>query len=176
MAWSFHPTTTQVVKTNVEIFDAYGRGPFCRLKVAGDIPLDPGVYAWVRDDAVMYVGKSTELRHEVQGAKISRPYNDYTYIPPSQVKRPFDPRVRINGLLNRSITEGFAVTWWWRTTSSAAESGSLEARLIANWRPPWNQTVPVALDGITGARMAMPNVLQSSSSLAQRRDRHSPAG
>lgn len=114
-------------------------GPFCRLEVDGRISDGPGVYAWVVGDMVHYVGKAGWLRAVVQGAKLGRAYNDYTYVPASKVRQISSPRVRVNGLLNKAISDGATVSWWWRETPSEAEAVSLEAQLIAQWAPPWNR-------------------------------------
>jgi hypothetical protein len=130
-------------RVNIMHADPYGRGPFCRIRVAAGAPTAPGVYAWVVDFTVMYVGESHELVQIVHGATMDRPYNDYTYIPASQVKRPFDPRVRINGLLNLAFVEGRDVNWWWYETETPIAAKQLEARLVDEWRPPWNRARPV---------------------------------
>jgi hypothetical protein len=96
---------------NIDHPDPVGRGPFCRLLVDDTAPTRPGVYAWVRDQDVMYVGKAGQLRQIVHGTRIGRAYNDYTYVPASKVAQISSPRVRVNGLLNRSLVAGATVTW-----------------------------------------------------------------
>lgn len=77
-------------------------GPFCRLDVATplEVPLQPGVYAWVTDEKVRYVGHASVLRQIVNGTRMDRAYNDYTYVPPSKPQQTSSPRVYVNGLLN----------------------------------------------------------------------------
>jgi hypothetical protein len=120
-------------------------GPFCRLAVQDTAPQKPGVYAWAEDKEVMYVGKADVLRQIVQGARMQRAYNDYTYIPASKVRQASSPRVRVNGLLNRAFGAGSVVRWWWIEVPSPAEASRLEAKLIADWSPPWNRARPTGL-------------------------------
>lgn len=115
-------------------------GPFCQLDVEDIAPERPGVYAWVLDQDVMYVGKAKVLRQIIRGARMQRAYNDYTYIPASKVQQVSSPRVRVNGLLNTALTEGHEVSWWWKAEDNET---SAEAHLIAAWSPPWNRARPL---------------------------------
>lgn len=89
----FRECWVKAKRLNIDLLDPLGRGPFCRLVVEDTAPLRPGVYAWVRDDKVMYVGSAGVLRQIVHGARMGRAYNDYTYIPPSKVNQASSPRV-----------------------------------------------------------------------------------
>lgn len=142
-AEGFTVSTVSVKRLDIGHRDPFGRGPFCRLTVTTTAPTSPGVYAWVHGDDVQYIGMSRALLQIVNGQRMGAAYNDYTYIPPSQVARPGDPRVRINGLLNRALSAGGIVTWWWRCTEDAAAAGQLEAILIERWSPPWNRARPI---------------------------------
>jgi hypothetical protein len=135
----FGPCNVAVQKLNIPHHDLFERGPFCRLVVTATVPDNPGLYAWVVDTNVMYVGESGWLREIVQGQQFSRAYNSYTYIPPSQVKRPHDPRVRVNGLLNKALDDGAVATWWWLETETKAAAEVLEKHLRDLWKPPWNR-------------------------------------
>jgi hypothetical protein len=137
IAMHFQLELPNIVKIDISLPDPYDRGPFCRLRFTDSAPLEEGLYCWSVDQEVMHVGRSECLRQVVRGATMNRAYNDYTYIPPSQVKRPHDPRVRINGLLNQAITDGGQVGWWWLRTDG---SEGLEQRLIRKGGPPWNRT------------------------------------
>lgn len=139
----FTPCTVKAKTLNIAHADPCGRGPFCRLIVRDNAPGRPGVYAWVADGLVSCVGEAGQLRQITQGQSMGRAYNDYTYIPPSQVKRPSDPRVRVNGLLNGVLVAGGTVSWWWLETESEAKAKQLEAQLIREWRPPWNRAYPI---------------------------------
>ena len=114
----FTACTITARKLDIPHEDPYGRGPFCRLVASGPLSDAPGVYAWVVDSQVMDIGETGRLRVMVQGQKLGRAYDDYTYVPPSQVKRPHDPRVRVNGLINKAIGAGSTVSWWWLETPS----------------------------------------------------------
>ena len=74
---------------------------------------------------------------------MGRAYNDYTYIPASQVTQLSNPRVRVNGLLNASVVTNQTLTWWWRPMATEGAALDLEAYLIDRWHPPWNRATPV---------------------------------
>lgn len=141
-AENFTVSTVVPQTLNIDHADPFGRGPFCRLSVITTAPASPGVYAWVADDALKYIGEAGELLRIVHGARLGSPYNDYSYIPPSQARRPSDPRVRVNGLINAAIGASQVITWWWRLTDSEAAAKHLEAVLIDRWNPPWNRARP----------------------------------
>lgn len=133
-----------VAKTlNIDHPDPAGRGPFCRLMVTTAAPATPGVYAWVTDDDVRYVGKAKDLNHVVHGQRLQRAYNDYTYMPASKVQQLSSPLVGVNGRLNAAIVAGQVVTWWWLATPTEDDALDLEADLIRRWAPPWNRARPL---------------------------------
>ena len=101
-------------------------GPFCRLRVQTTAPQEPGVYAWVADGQVCYVGKAVEgfgLLQKVKGQSLGSAYDDYTYCPPSKALKQSQTRARVNGLLNASLAAGHVVEWWWLV---AARPGEVE--------------------------------------------------
>ena len=51
----------------------------------------------------IYVGMASQLRQVVHGTRMDRAYGAYTYLPASKVVQINSPRVRVYGLLNRSI-------------------------------------------------------------------------
>lgn len=138
----FHRSEVTVVKSNIIHPDSFGNGPFCRLKVSTSAPAAPGVYAWVVDSGIHYVGKANYLIDVVAGAKRGRPYNDYTYIPPSKVQQNSSPRVRINGLLNKAFNNQLSVSWWWLATDTSEKALKIEAELINKFSPRWNRAKP----------------------------------
>lgn len=118
------------------------QSPFCRVHVTTTAPGNPGAYAWVVDDEVMYIGKAKELVQIVKGYGMGRAYNDYTYMPASKVIQLSNPRVRVNGLLNAALVAGRTVTWWWVATRTETDALDLEAALIRRWEPLWNRAQP----------------------------------
>jgi hypothetical protein len=143
LASGFEPSAVVAVRLNIEHPDPTGLGPFCRLTVSTAAPAGPGVYAWVVGEEVRYIGMASSLVHVVNGARLQRAYNDYTYVPASKVAQTSSPRVRVNGLLNRAIQAGEAVTWWWLGTETVEDAKRTEAQFIHDWgMPPWNRALP----------------------------------
>lgn len=139
LARGFSRCAVAARRTDVVHDDPHGLGPFCRLSVEDSAPDEPGVYTWTADGEVMYVGKASRLKCITQGARMGRPYNDYTYIPPSQCGNASDPRVRVNGLINRALGRSEVVEWWWLRLETVNDAAALEAHLIDEWQPPWNR-------------------------------------
>lgn len=138
VALGFTSSSVAVVTLDLPHPDPYGMGPFCRLRVQTTAPQQPGVYAWVADGQVCYVGKADKgfgLVQKVKGQSLGRAYDDYTYCPPSKALQRSQTRARVNGLLNASLTAGHVVEWWWLV---AERPGEVEELLIQSWNPPWN--------------------------------------
>jgi DNA polymerase III subunit epsilon len=101
----------------MEAVRARGRPNFGKIRMADDLPSAPGVYLFTaRDDRVLYVGKSNDLRSRVRS---------YFY---------GDDRKRIEGLL----AEVGGVTGV-QTPSGELEALVLEARLIREHEPKYNR-------------------------------------
>jgi len=126
-------------RVNITHDDPHELGPFCRLAVDDSAPDGPGVYTWTVDGEAMYVGKASRLQCITQGARMGRPYNDYTYIPASQCTKASDPRVRVNGLINRALGGRATIEWWWLQVATVDGAAALEDQLIDQWQPPWNR-------------------------------------
>lgn len=144
----FTPSTVTATELNIDHPSPSGWGPFCRLRVETAAPEEFGVYVWVVDREVRYVGKATKgfgLVQKVRGARMGRAYDDYTYVPPSKAAQVAQTRARINGLLNRAITEGHEVEWWWIVPAAPAD---LERLLIEKWDPAWNIALRLGRDGM----------------------------
>ena len=138
VALGFTPSSVAAVTLDLPHPDPYGMGPFCRLRVLTTAPQEPGVYAWVVDRMVCYVGMAVQgygLIQKVKGQNLGRAYDDYTYCPPSKALKPSQTRARVNGLLNAALVAGHDVEWWWLV---AARPGEVEELLIQRWNPPWN--------------------------------------
>jgi len=138
----FTTSEVAVVQLDINHLDPYHLGPFCRLDVMTSADESPGVYAWVVDTEVKYIGKSDNLLHVVKGVKYARAYNDYTYIPPSKALQSSSPRVRVNGLLNQALKDGHSASWWWLRISPPLNPSQIESELISAWNPPWNLVHP----------------------------------
>jgi len=128
-------------RLNLAYPDPRGRGPFCRLDVEAKVRAAPGVYGWVVDRQVTYIGKTKDLRQIVHGAGMGRAYNDYTYMAPSKVMQTSSPRVFVNGRLNQAIQAGSKITWWWLELPSELDALRTEARLLSTL-PTWNKQQP----------------------------------
>ena len=138
VALGFTSSRVDVVALDLPHPDPHGMGPFCRLRLRTTAPREPGVYAWVADGHVCYVGKADKgfgLLQKVKGQSLGRAYDDYTYCPPSKALQRSQTRARVNGLLNASLAAGHVVEWWWLVT---ARPGEVEELLIQRWNPPWN--------------------------------------
>ncbi len=137
-ALGFARSQVEAVQLDLAHPDPFAMGPFCRLRVSTTAPQSPGVYAWVVDDSVRYVGKAVAgygLLQKVKGQSMGRAYDDYTYCPPSKALKASQTRARVNGLLNAALRSGSSVEWWWIV---AAQPDQLEVMLIEMWDPPWN--------------------------------------
>ena len=139
LGFSWSVVTTR--RLNLAYPDPGGRGPFCRLDVEAKVQAAPGVYGWVVDRHVAYIGKSKDLRQIVHGAGMSRANNDYTYMAPSKVLQTSSPRVFVNGRLNEAIRAGSRITWWWLVVPTELDALRTEARLLRTL-PPWNKQQP----------------------------------
>lgn len=138
VALGFASSSVTAVSLDLPHPDPHGMGPFCRLQVQTSAPQEPGVYAWVADYQVCYVGKADKgygLLQKVHGRNLGRAYDDYTYCPPSKALEKSQTRARVNGLLNAALVAGQVVEWWWLVAARPAE---VEAVLIQRWDPPWN--------------------------------------
>ena len=60
VALGFTSSSVAAVALDLPHPDPFGMGPFCRLRVTTAAPRDPGLYAWVADGHVRYVGKAVE--------------------------------------------------------------------------------------------------------------------
>jgi hypothetical protein len=110
----------------------YGAGPFCRFRIPANLPLR-GVYALVVDQQVKYVGKCEHL---------SKRFNmGYGQISPRNCfEGGQNTNCKINRLVLKVVEAGGEVRLWFHETDA---EDRIEARLIAQHRPPWNGSVEV---------------------------------
>lgn len=87
-ALGFQSSEVTATRLNIEHPDPLGLGPFCRLKVVTTAPTSAGVYAWVVDEAVQYVGMASFLLHVVNGARLQRPTTTTPTSPRRRSPRP----------------------------------------------------------------------------------------
>jgi hypothetical protein len=90
VALGFTSSSVAAVTLDLPHPDPFGMGPVCRLRVQTTAPQEPGLYAWVANRQVS-VGKAVEgfgLAQKVQGQRLGRAYDDYTYCPPPVRRRP----------------------------------------------------------------------------------------
>lgn len=115
-----------------------------------DVPVEPGVYIWRRDDEVTYVGTASSLRRRVWGKHLGRGVS----LGGSSLRRNVCELLHgiptsVTGGKNRAkVTpvQAAAIRAWldectvaWTVCSSAAHAEALEGRLLSEYRPPLNR-------------------------------------
>ncbi|WP_374113575.1 GIY-YIG nuclease family protein [Microbacterium sp. zg.B48] len=113
----------------------------------GDVPDGPGVYAWFRDGDCVYLGKASNLRsrlgtHLGTSLDLSRStVRSWVAVRELNLTREHTRR-RPTVMTDEQVA---IVTEWirscdlsWVTSASSEEAASLEAKLLAAWRPPLN--------------------------------------
>ena len=110
----------------------YGKGPFCRFTVKG-LPSTTGVYALTVDGTVAYIGRTENLaqRWGPQGFGNISPRNCYV--------RGQSTNCKVNTYILLSKRQGQRIDLW---TYETHEAGSVEATLIREIKPPWNDQRP----------------------------------
>lgn len=114
--------------------------------VRADVPTDPGVYAWYRDGAAIYVGKASSLRQRLWGNHLGRGCvmtssafrrNVAQHLGiataddiKTRAYQPTDAEVASV----RAFIEGCDVAW--TVCDSPAAAAALEAELKREWMPP----------------------------------------
>jgi hypothetical protein len=119
---------------------AYGNGPFAKLKMP-PLPDAPGLYLWVQDDQVVYVGQTRmplKIRLGSQGYATISNYNTFAR-QPGRTNGGQQTNCRINALANQSLFEGHILTIWYRTTD-ALNAAVEESKWMRTFGlPPWNR-------------------------------------
>lgn len=120
----------------------YGYGPFARL-VMPPLPDGPGLYLWVLDHQVVYVGQTrTPLRQRL-GPNGYSTISGYNTLAPETGKRNGGQQTncRINSLANAALLAGGSLAIWYRITPAieAAEAERLWMRRFGI--PPWNRRI-----------------------------------
>jgi hypothetical protein len=105
----------------------YGNGPFCKFRVPR-LPSASGVYAYVVDGEVKYIGE-TQFAPQTLYA--------YSNIAPRMCFRGGQERsCRINNLIYEAAASGSEIELWF---SPQADHKSVELDLRNELRPPWNR-------------------------------------
>ena len=110
----------------------YGKGPFCRFKVKG-LPPTAGVYALTVNRTVVYVGKTQHLaqRWGPRGYSTISPRNCYVGGQSTNCK--------VNTRILLSTRQGQQIDLW---IYEIHDAGPVEAVLIREPKPPWNDQRP----------------------------------
>ncbi len=105
----------------------YGHGPFCRFRISKPL-VAAGVYAIVKGEAVLYIGKAANLAERFN--------NGYGRISPRNCfTKGQETNCRVNKLILSEAQSGSRLDLWFRPLDAPA---SLERGLIDELRPPWN--------------------------------------
>lgn len=118
----------------------YGHGPFAKLQMPS-LPDRPGVYLWVQDGIVVYVGQTrTPLRKRLgpMGYSTISNYNTFAR-QPGRTNGGQETNCRINALANLSLSSSRELVIWYKITE--AEQAKVEESL---WMrkfglPSWNR-------------------------------------
>ena len=111
----------------------YGRGPFCRFRIAKGWPRS-GVYVLADGDDSLYVGECQDLesRWGLNGYGGISPRNCYT--------GGQETNCRINNLIYRETKAGARLHLWFHPVEGGKQARlAIESRLVASLRPPWNR-------------------------------------
>jgi len=112
-----------------------------------DLPDAPGVYAWFRDGECVYLGKASNLRsrlgtHLGTSLDLSRStLRSWVAVRELNLTREYTrrrPTVMTDGQVAIFTQRVRSCDLAWMTTASSGDAASLEARLLAVWRPPIN--------------------------------------
>ncbi len=124
----FDQPQSQYVNRSGISLNRYGAGPFCRLRIPGNISVS-GVYAIIRDGCVLYIGECQNLsqRFNAGYGQIS-PRNCY--------QGGQETNCRMNTLVLREALAGRALSLYFR---ECKDYKNLEAHLRQEVRPEWNR-------------------------------------
>jgi len=117
----------------------YGAGPFCRFSISSEWKGKEGVYIFLVNDIVKYVGECVDL-----AARITTGYGNIS--PRNCFKDGQPTNCRINNLVLESVKQGYRITLIFHETK---ERLNVEAKLLRELRPEWNAT----LTGHTGQQI-----------------------
>lgn len=120
---------------------AFGHGPFAKL-VMPKLPTEPGLYAWLLDDAaVVYLGQTRTPLAKRLGSNGYSTISTYNTLAqqPGRTNGGQQTNCRINMLANAALAAGSRLTIWYRVTR-AEDVVSDEAGWMTRWgKPEWNR-------------------------------------
>lgn len=105
----------------------YGNGPFCRYRIPGSHRTS-GVYAYVVDEAPMYLGRCENL-----SSRINIGYGNIS--PKNCFSGGQQANCRLNNLIHQAAVSGSTIDLHFHQT---ADFVAVEAALLLSARPPWN--------------------------------------
>ena len=119
---------------------AFGSGPFA-LIVMPSLPAKPGLYMWVLDGNVVYLGQTrTPLSNRLgsMGYSTISTYNTLAR-QPGRTNGGQQTNCRVNALANRALAGGHRLDIWYRVTPP--EHALLEEGrwMAAHGQPEWNR-------------------------------------
>lgn len=125
---------------NGRLRHAFGDGPFARL-VMPPLPKEPGLYAWVLDDVVVYLGQTrTPLANRLGPRGYSTISNYNTFAKQSgQRNGGQQTNCRINALANGALAAGSKLVIWCRVTSPDQAPIEEATWMTRHGQPPWNR-------------------------------------
>ena len=118
----------------------YGDGPFARL-VMPPLPAQSGIYAWVRDGVVLYLGQTQTPLSKRLGSNGYSTISTYNTLArqPGRTNGGQQTNCRINALANAALTSEVSLFIWYRIAAPAATKFE-EAEWMSQWgMPPWNR-------------------------------------
>ena len=119
---------------------AFGDGPFARL-VMPPLPNECGLYAWVLDDVVVYLGQTRTPLANRLGSRGYSTISNYNTLAKQSGQRNGGQQTncRINGLANVALAAGSSLVIWCRVTSPDEALTEEATWMTRHGKPPWNR-------------------------------------
>jgi hypothetical protein len=117
----------------------YGSGPFAKLEIP-PLPDLPGVYLWVVDNTVVYVGKTdTSLRTRLGSRGYATISKANTLARQAGHHGGQQTNCRINTLANTALNAGQEIALWYRVTPAKAAAQAESVWMRDFGCPSWNR-------------------------------------
>lgn len=107
------------------------------------LPSEPGVYAWVRDGVVLYLGQTQTPLAKRLGSNGYSTISTYNTLArqPGRTNGGQQTNCRINALANSAFADGATLFIWYRATALASAKEE-EANWMDRWgKPEWNRRI-----------------------------------